>query len=98
MKLGPKVGHVVKVELEVVLQRAWPTAMCGRPDHGGEPTSLPRILSCHHMERYSSGRLDPIGYKVGPADHPTRATWQGLWPTGSTWSEVDCSDLGMTFC
>jgi hypothetical protein len=29
--LGPKVGHVTKVELEAVLQRGQPAAMCGRP-------------------------------------------------------------------
>jgi hypothetical protein len=34
---------------------------------GGEPTSLPQILSFCHMERYSHGGLDLVGYKVGPA-------------------------------
>jgi hypothetical protein len=49
---------VAKIELEAVLQR-------GRPGLGGKPTSLPQILSCHHIERYSCRGLDPAGCKVG---------------------------------
>jgi hypothetical protein len=52
------VGHVLKVELEVVLQR-------GRPDLSDELMLLPQIFSCRHMERYSCGGLDSAGCKVG---------------------------------
>jgi hypothetical protein len=51
---------VAKVELEAVLQR-------DRLGLGGEPTSLPQILSCRHMKRYSHGGPDPASFKVGPA-------------------------------
>jgi hypothetical protein len=43
-----------------------PPRVAGRLGIRGEPTSLPWILSCRHMERYSRERLDPSGYKVGP--------------------------------
>jgi hypothetical protein len=93
------IGHVVKIELEAVLQRGQPATMCGRPASlGGEPTSLPWILSCRHMERYSCGGLDSAGCKVVPAGRPAGPTWQWLWPTGSTWSEVDHGVFGLTFC
>jgi hypothetical protein len=39
--------------------------LADRPSLRGEPTSLPHILSCHHMERYSHGGLNPAGCKVG---------------------------------
>jgi hypothetical protein len=42
--------------------------------------------------------LISAGFNVGPADHPAGPTWQGLQPMGSTWSEVDRGDLGLTFC
>jgi hypothetical protein len=75
-----------------------PLCVAGQLGHGGEQISLPRILSCLHMERYSRGGLDSTGYKVGSTGRPARPTWQGLRPTGSTWSEVDRGDLGLTFC
>jgi hypothetical protein len=43
-----------------------PPRVVSWPGLGGEPTSLPRILSCHHMERYSYEGPDMAGYKVGP--------------------------------
>jgi hypothetical protein len=54
----------------VVLQR-------DRRGLGGDPTSLPWIPSCHHIERYSRGGLDPGSCKVGPTGRPTGPTWQG---------------------
>jgi hypothetical protein len=96
---------VTKIVLEVVLQRGQPATTCGRPTgFWGEPTTLPRILSCRHMEIYSHGGLAPAGYKVGPASQgvgrpaallgpPSR-----LWLTRSTRSKVDRGDLGLTFC
>jgi hypothetical protein len=42
-----------------------PTHVADRPGLGGELTSLPQIISCRHIERYSCGGLDPAGYKVG---------------------------------
>jgi hypothetical protein len=64
---GPKGGHVAKLELEVVLHRGRWATTCGQLARSwGEPTSLPRILSCHHMERYSYEGPDLAGYKVGP--------------------------------
>jgi hypothetical protein len=69
------VGHVVKVELEAVVQRGQSAATCGhRSGLGGEPTSLPRILSCCHMERNSYGGLDPAGCKVEPTGRPAGPT------------------------
>jgi hypothetical protein len=59
---------MVNVELEAVLQTGRPTDTCGRPCLGGEPTSLPWILSCCHMERYSRGGLDLASCKVGLTD------------------------------
>jgi hypothetical protein len=34
----------------------------------------------------------------GPAGRLAGPTWQGLRPEGSTWSDVDRGDLGLTFC
>jgi hypothetical protein len=48
----------------------WTPHVASRPGLGGEPTSLPQILSCRHMERYSRKGLDSTGYKVGSADRP----------------------------
>jgi hypothetical protein len=42
----------------------------GRPGLGGRPTSLPWILTCCQMERYSCRGLDPTGYKVGQTARP----------------------------
>jgi hypothetical protein len=47
---------------------SWSPHVAGRPGLGCEPTSLPRIPSCCHMERCSSGGLDPAGCKVGLTD------------------------------
>jgi hypothetical protein len=65
-----------KIELEVVLQRGWPAGSWG------EPTLLPQILSCRHMERYSHGGLDPAGCKVGLADQGVGRLAALLGPPG----------------
>jgi hypothetical protein len=59
--------------------------MADQPGLGGELTSLPHILSCRYMERYSYEGHDPAGYKMGP-------TGQGVG-----WSAVLLSPPGRGF-
>jgi hypothetical protein len=56
--------------------------VAGRPGLGGEPTSLPRILSCCHMERYSHGGLDLASCKVGLASQGVGRLTALLGPPG----------------
>jgi hypothetical protein len=59
-----------------------PPCVVSQPDLGGEPTSLPQILSCHHMERYSRGGVDPANCKVGPIDQEVGQPVALLSPPG----------------
>jgi hypothetical protein len=71
---------------------------------GGGPFSLPRILSCCHMEIYTAEDLTQLATKWGqPAKEwaglpPCWAHLTGALSMGSTWSEVDRGDHGLTFC